>query len=72
MNSQLTLNSNLMIDDEKHKPQCRFMLGDYVALLYKGLADKRSWDQLTPQQIKELQLYVVCAHCGQTCAGTCS
>jgi hypothetical protein len=71
MKSQLILYSNLMIDDEKHKPEFRFMPGDYIALLYKGLADKRSWDMLTPQQLRELKLYVVCARCGRTCAGTC-
>ena len=71
MNSQLILFSNLMVDDDAHKPEYRFMPGDYVAQLYPVLADVRSRNLLTPQQIVELEQYLVCVHCGRPCAGTC-
>jgi hypothetical protein len=71
MKSQLILYSNLMIDDDRHKPAYRFMPGDYVAMLYPELADVRARNLLTGQQIMELEQYIVCVRCGRQCAGTC-
>ena len=69
--SELILFSNLMIDDDQHKPAYKFMPGDYVALVFPEFRDKRTWSNLSTQQITELTQYVVCSKCGRACAGTC-
>ena len=69
--SALILFSNLMVDDDQHKPTYKFMPGDYVALVFPEFRDKRTWSDLSAQQIIELTQYVVCSKCNRACAGTC-
>jgi hypothetical protein len=69
--SQLTLFSNLMLDDQQHKPTYKYMPGDYLPLVFPEFRDKRSWNNLSWQQIHELTVYVVCGKCNRACAGTC-
>lgn len=69
--SDLRLFSNLMLDDEHHKPEYKYMPGDYVKVVCPEFRDKRTWVDLSSQQIAELLFYVVCARCNRACAGTC-
>lgn len=70
MSSDLTVSSNLMLDDAEHKPEYRFLPGDYVGKIYPDTVDVRS-NALSEQQMVELKMYLVCLRCGRTCAGTC-
>jgi hypothetical protein len=70
--SDLTVRANLMIDDEVHKPESRYLPGDFVAAVFPEFRDRRVADtRMTPQQLSERDQYLVCAICGRTCAGTC-
>jgi len=69
--SELTLYSNLMLEDAQHLPKYKFMPGDYVKLVYPEFRDKRNWHNLSSRQISELTHYIVCARCHRACAGTC-
>lgn len=72
MNSNLAVRSNLMLDDDQHQPQHRFIPGDYVGKIYPGLVDVRVYETaLSKRQIIELQQYLVCVRCHRPCAGTC-
>jgi hypothetical protein len=72
MTSNLSVRSNLMLDDEKHKPQHRYLPGDFVKEVYPDLVDTRIYlQELTKVQIIELQQYLVCIRCHRPCAGTC-
>ena len=73
MKSNLSVLSNLMIDDKDHKPEYKFLPGDYVGRIYQHYVDVQAMNQfLTPKQIVELKQYLPCLKCGRTCAGTCS
>lgn len=72
MTSNLSVRSNLMLDDEQHKTQHRYLPGDFVKEVYPNLVDTRVYEQeLTKVQIIELQQYLVCIRCHRPCAGTC-
>jgi hypothetical protein len=72
MPPNLAVRSNLMLDDEHHKPQYRYLPGDFVKLVYPELADVRTYDStLTRQQTIEMRQYLVCVRCRRPCAGTC-
>jgi hypothetical protein len=72
MNSNLSVKSNLMLDDEQHRPQYRYIPGDYIGKIYRQLVDVRVYESaLTKQQIIELEQYLVCVRCHRPCAGTC-
>ena len=72
MKSSLSLSSNLMIDDEEHRPEYRYLPGDYVGAIYPHLVDVRvAKDELTQRQLIELKQYLVCVYCRRPCAGTC-
>ena len=71
-NSNLSVSSNLMLDDDEHKPEYRYFPGDYLAIVNKTLVDVRVIDSnLTRRQIIEYKQYIPCLICGYTCAGTC-
>ena len=71
-NSNINVSSNLMLDDDYHKPEHRYYPGDFLALLYPSLVDTRGIDQeLTPRQIEEYKRYIPCIICKKSCAGTC-
>lgn len=73
MKSNITIPSNLMPDSPEYKPEYRYVPGDYVGRIYPSVVDVRSVrDYLSPQQVVELEQYLVCGRCGKTCAGTCS
>jgi hypothetical protein len=73
MISNITIRSNLMIDDDEHKPEYRYLPGDFVGVVYPGMIDVRVIERdLTPQQIVELKQYLICSVCHRMCAGTCS
>jgi hypothetical protein len=72
MKSNLAVRSNLMLDDEAHSPQHRYIPGDYVRAIYPDLADVRVYETaLTATQIIEMKQYLVCLRCRRPCAGTC-
>ena len=72
MNSQLQIQSNLMLDDQHHTPHYRWMPGDLVAQIYKEFLNPESMHfSLTPQQQREYLQYLNCLLCGRACAGTC-
>ncbi len=72
MESNLSVRSNLMLDDEAHRPQYRYLPGDFLKEVYPNFADTRIMeDVLTRQQIIELRQYLVCIRCGRRCAGSC-
>jgi hypothetical protein len=72
MNSNLAVRSNLMLDDEQHKLQYRYLPGDFVKMVYPELSDVRVYEAtLTEQQITEMRQYLVCIRCRRPCAGTC-
>jgi hypothetical protein len=72
MKPNLAAKSNLMLDDDDHRPQYRYIPGDYVGRIYPQLVDVRVYESaLTKQQIVELEQYLVCVRCHRPCAGTC-
>ena len=72
ISSNLSIKSNLMIDDKNHKPETRYLPGDFVAQLYPGMVDKRLIEsELTRRQKIEYEQYLICSICKKPCAGTC-
>lgn len=72
MDANLFISSNLMIDDDEHKPEWRFIPGDYVGAIYPEVVDSRNADRdLSVRQQVELKQYLVCLICRRPCAGTC-
>lgn len=72
MKPNLAISSNLMIDDDIHKPLHRYIPGDYVGQIYRELADNRvAGRELTPRQLIEQRQYLLCLLCRRSCAGTC-
>lgn len=70
--SNVAVRSNLMLDDLDHRPQHRYLPGDFLKLIHAELVDTRTIDkELTRQQIIELEQYLVCMRCRRKCAGTC-
>lgn len=72
MESNLAVRSNLMLDDEEHRLQHRYLPGDFVKSVYPNLTDVRVYEEsLTAVQIIEMRQYLVCVRCRRPCAGTC-
>ena len=72
MKSNLNIQSNLMVEDEKQGLQHRYLPGDFVAVVYPEKVDARVIDkELTQNQIIEYKQYLKCSICGRPCAGTC-
>ena len=72
MNSNVAVRSNLMLYDEEHKPQHRYIPGDYVGQIYPDLTDTRVFEkELTPVQLMEMRQYLICMRCQRPCAGSC-
>lgn len=72
MNSNLSIKSNLMIDDKDHEPKHRYLPGDYIGQIYPGKIDSRSIEkELSEQQLIEYKQYLECLICKRPCAGSC-
>jgi len=72
MDSNLDVQSNLMIDDEGHSPQFRYLPGDFVGQVYPEKVDRRNIErELTRRQIIEYEQYLICYICKKPCAGSC-
>lgn len=70
--SNLNVSSNLMLDDEAHKPEYRYYPGDFVAIVQPSLVDNRGIHQdLTARQIEEYKRYIICLICNKQCSGAC-
>jgi len=72
MNPNLAIRSNLMIDNEPHKPEYRYLPGDYIGQIYPEKIDSRVIErELSKQQLIEHDQYLECLICKRPCAGTC-
>jgi len=72
MKSNLSIKSNLMIADDDHKPEYKYLPGDYIGHIYREKVDSRVIDrELTRQQRIEYDQYLECLTCGKPCAGSC-
>jgi hypothetical protein len=72
MKSNLCIKSNLMIDDDYHKPEYKYLPGDYISRIYPGIIDRRViQNKLSGQQLIEYEQYLECLICRIPCAGTC-
>lgn len=72
MNSELSIKSNLMLDDQEHSPHYKWMPGDLVAEIYFEFRNPQYFDRnLTRVQQQEYLQYLPCLLCGKQCAGTC-
>lgn len=72
MKSNLSVGSNLMLDDMTHEPKHRYLPGDFVVQVYPNFRDARFIEKyLTARQLVEYRQYLVCIRCRRPCAGTC-
>lgn len=72
MKANIQAASNIMIEDEGHRLQERFIPGDFFAQIYPDRLNPEFFHQwLTERQIREYKQYLVCGLCHRTCAGTC-
>jgi len=74
MESNLSVRSNLMLDDKAHQPQYRHLPGDFAAQVYRelGYCNPMVIDKyFTPRQLVEYRQYLPCIRCRRPCAGTC-
>ena len=72
MNSNIQVASNVMIDDDEHRPHERYLPGDLFAQIYPDQLNPEFYHQcMTSRQIEEYKHYLVCGLCHRTCAGTC-
>jgi hypothetical protein len=70
--SNISIRSNLILDDEEYKPIYKFIPGDYVGEIYPELVDRRNiTNDLSKSQQIEHEQYLVCLLCNSPCAGTC-
>jgi len=73
MKSNLNIRSNLMIADEAHMPEYKYLPGDYIGQIYPGFIDSRVIQrELSRQQLIEHEQYLECLICRMPCAGTCT
>jgi hypothetical protein len=73
LSSNVTVRSNVMLDEGSSQLKYRYLPGDFAALVYTECRDARtSENYLTAQQKLEKSQYVRCIRCGRPCAGTCS
>ena len=72
MLTNIDVQSNLMLEDEKHEQQHKYLPGDFLAQVYPEKVDRRVIEQeLSTRQIIEYEQYLVCNICKKPCAGTC-
>jgi hypothetical protein len=72
MQSNLAVRANLMLDDAEHRPQHRYIPGDFMRLVYPDLTDVRVFQgTMSEKQIIEMRQYLICVLCRRPCAGTC-
>ncbi len=72
MKSNLSVRSNLMLDDPQHEPKHKYLPGDFVTQVYEEFRDSRIIEnRMTKQQLIESRQYLVCIRCRRPCAGTC-
>ena len=72
MKSQLMVQSNLMLDDDRHKPDSRWIPGDLLGELYPEYRNPESihlW--MTRQQEHEYRRYLPCIKCGRPYGCSC-
>jgi hypothetical protein len=70
--SNVSIRSNVMLDDKHHQRKYRYLPGDFAAQVYQECRDVRTADQyLSPEQLVERRQYIVCRRCQRPCAGTC-
>lgn len=70
--SNVSVRSNVMINDAEHKQMYRYLPGDFAAQVYPECRDVRLCEQfMTKAQQIEKQQYLVCIYCKRPCAGTC-
>lgn len=69
--SNLSIRSNLMVDDEAHLPRDQYLPGDFLYLVKPWIFDRRVSGDFTHEQLMEYERYLVCGLCGRTCAGIC-
>ena len=73
MKSNLIIKSNLMIDDDQHKPEYKYLPGDYIGYIYPKKIDSRLIErELSAHQLIEYKQYLECLICKMPCAGTCN
>jgi hypothetical protein len=72
MKANVQVASNLMIDDDEHRPHEKYIPGDLFAQIYPDRLHPEYFHKwLTEGQIREYKQYLVCGLCRRTCAGTC-
>jgi hypothetical protein len=72
MKSNLSVNSNLMIDDYEHREMYKFIPGDLISKIYPEYADPANRHNfLRKEQIVEMMQYLECQICHKPCAGNC-
>jgi len=72
MLSNLSVRSNLMLDDTQHEPKYKYLPGDFVVQVYIEFRDVRVVESyLSRQQLIEYRQYIKCIRCRRPCAGTC-
>ena len=72
MKSNLSVRSNLMLDDLQHEPKHKYLPGDFVTQVYSSFRHVSIIERrLTRQQLIEHRQYLVCIRCKRPCAGTC-
>lgn len=70
--SDLTVRSNLMVDDQGHQPETAWLPGDLLAVKFPEWADSRVIEKyFGPLQLEEYREQLVCLRCSRPCAGTC-
>jgi len=70
--SNISIRSNLIIDDHAYQPVSKYIPGDYVGEIYPELIDRRNIERnLSKSQQIEHEQYLVCLLCNSPCAGTC-
>jgi hypothetical protein len=68
----VSIRSNVMLDDAEHQRKYRYLPGDFAAQVYPECRDVRLADcYLSPQQLVEKRQYLICIRCRRPCAGTC-
>jgi hypothetical protein len=71
--SNVSIRSNVMLDDAQHQQKYRYLPGDFAAQVYAECRDARTTEYyLTPQQLIEKMQYLICIRCRRPCAGTCT
>ena len=71
--SNVSIRSNVMLDDAHHHQKYLYLPGDFAAQVYPECRDVRTAElYLSPEQLVEKRQYIVCIRCRRPCAGTCA